>query len=121
MQGAVRSGGTTVLASRSMAEYGTSVTILRDHPGAEPAASAAPVATVASLAESPALPKLRIELLRAGPRELNTAVVLPTWYEPGSARLPVLMDPYGGPHGQRVLAAADAYLTSQWFATRASL
>ncbi len=26
------------------------------------------------------------------------------------------MDPYGGPHGQRVLASADAYLTSQWFA-----
>ena len=25
-----------------------------------------------------------------------------TWYEPGSAKLPVLMDPYGGPHGQRV-------------------
>ncbi len=76
------------------------------------------MAAVASLAESPALPKLRIELLRAGPRELNTAVLLPTWYEPGSARLPILMDPYGGPHGQRVLASADAHLTSQWFANQ---
>jgi dipeptidyl-peptidase-4 len=26
------------------------------------------------------------------------------------------MDPYGGPHAQRVLAASNAYLTSQWFA-----
>jgi dipeptidyl-peptidase-4 len=26
------------------------------------------------------------------------------------------MDPYGGPHGQRVLAAHNAHLVSQWFA-----
>jgi dipeptidyl-peptidase-4 len=26
------------------------------------------------------------------------------------------MDPYGGPHGQRVLAAHNPHLTSQWFA-----
>ena len=26
------------------------------------------------------------------------------------------MDPYGGPHAQRVVAARGAYLTSQWFA-----
>ncbi|MBC7271081.1 MAG: S9 family peptidase, partial [Streptomyces sp.] len=29
---------------------------------------------------------------------------------------PVLLDPYGGPHGQRVVAAHNAHLTSQWFA-----
>jgi dipeptidyl-peptidase-4 len=28
----------------------------------------------------------------------------------------VLMDPYGGPHGARVLKAAGAHLSSQWFA-----
>ncbi len=54
--------------------------------------------------------------MRAGDRELRTALVLPSWHEPGSAKLPVLMDPYGGPHSQRVLATADAYLTPQWFA-----
>src|SRR5262249_40838877 len=32
------------------------------------------------------------------------------------ARLPVLLDPYGGPHAQRVLASRPAYLSSQWFA-----
>ena len=26
------------------------------------------------------------------------------------------MDPYGGPHAQRVVAARNAHLTSQWFA-----
>jgi dipeptidyl-peptidase-4 len=74
--------------------------------------------TIASHAESPVLPKLRIDLRRAGKRELNTAVLLPTWHQPGSAKLPVLMDPYGGPHGQRVVASADAHLTSQWFANQ---
>ena len=74
------------------------------------------MATIGSLAEQPALGGLRVELLRAGQRELRTALLLPSGYQPGSAKLPVLMDPYGGPHGQRVLASADAYLTSQWFA-----
>ncbi|HEY2237795.1 MAG TPA: prolyl oligopeptidase family serine peptidase, partial [Streptosporangiaceae bacterium] len=36
--------------------------------------------------------------------------------EPGSGPLPVLLDPYGGPHAQRVLAGRGAFLTSQWFA-----
>ena len=51
-----------------------------------------------------------------GERELRTAVLFPTGHVPGSARLPVLMDPYGGPHAQRVVAARGAHLTSQWFA-----
>jgi dipeptidyl-peptidase-4 len=116
VQGAVRGGGTTVLTSRSLAGYGASVTVLRERPGGAQDAPAS--LTIASMAETPALPKLRIALLRAGSRELNTAVLLPTWYQPGSAKLPVLMDPYGGPHGQRVVASADAHLTSQWFANQ---
>jgi dipeptidyl-peptidase-4 len=128
VHGAIRRGGTTVLTSRSMAGPGLSVTILRDRPkegaqgateqgGSEHGASVpARAGTIASLAERPVLPGLRVELLRAGRRELRTALLLPSWHEPGSARLPVLMDPYGGPHAQRVLASADAYLTSQWFA-----
>ena len=129
----VRNGGTTVLTSRSMAGPGLTVAVLRDagsqppgspspqspspqspSPQSRPAGS--PVARIGSLAERPALPPLRAEFLRAGPRQIRTALLLPSWHEPGSARLPVLMDPYGGPHAQRVLHAADAYLTSQWFA-----
>ena len=143
VHGAVRRGGTTVLTSRSTAGPGLTVTILRDQSsdaeqgaseqgGRERGASQqggrergtseqgardqARAGTIASLAERPVLPGLRVELLRAGRRELRTALLLPSWHEPGSAKLPVLMDPYGGPHAQRVLASADAYLTSQWFA-----
>jgi dipeptidyl-peptidase-4 len=48
-------------------------------------------------------------------RGLPTALLLPSWHRPGTG-LPVLMDPYGGPHAQRVVAARNAHLTSQWFA-----
>ena len=57
----------------------------------------------------------RVTLRRPGERALPTALLLPSWHEPGTP-LPVLMDPYGGPHAQRVVAARDAHLTSQWFA-----
>jgi dipeptidyl-peptidase-4 len=55
-------------------------------------------------------------LSETGPRRLRTAVLLPSWHQPGSGRLPVLMDPYGGPHGQRVTGARAAFLEPQWFA-----
>jgi dipeptidyl-peptidase-4 len=58
----------------------------------------------------------RVSISRQGSHELRTALVLPRDHVPGSARLPVLMDPYGGPHAQRVLASRGAYLTSQWLA-----
>jgi len=57
----------------------------------------------------------RIALSRQGSRDLATALLLPSWWEPGTP-LPVLMDPYGGPHAQRVVQARTPHLTSQWFA-----
>jgi dipeptidyl-peptidase-4 len=116
VHGALRAGGTTVLASHSISQVGATVRILREPPGQDGRQTPAIVATIASLAEQPALPRLRIELLRAGRREIRTGLLLPSWHEAGSAKLPVLMDPYGGPHSQRVLASADIFLTSQWFA-----
>jgi dipeptidyl-peptidase-4 len=74
------------------------------------------VAGIASLAESPVLPAPRPVLFGAGPRQVRTAVLFPSWHEPGQGKLPVLLDPYGGPHAQRVLKARSAYLTAQWFA-----
>ena len=59
---------------------------------------------------------LNVRLLELGPRALRGALVLPAGHQPGDGALPVLLDPYGGPHAQRVLQAGDAYLTSQWFA-----
>jgi dipeptidyl-peptidase-4 len=54
------------------------------------------------------------EFFVVGDRALNVALCLPADHD-GSA-LPVLLDPYGGPHAQRVLRARNAYATSQWFA-----
>lgn len=59
--------------------------------------------------------------LQVGARGLPTTVLFPTGHRPGSRRLPVLLDPYGGPHGQRVINAARMYLTPQWFADQGFL
>ncbi|MFF4773994.1 prolyl oligopeptidase family serine peptidase [Microtetraspora fusca] len=59
---------------------------------------------------------LRVTFVPTGKRNLATAVLLPSWYEPGGGKLPVLMDPYGGPGAQRVLASGRMFLESQWWA-----
>ncbi|MBB2913483.1 dipeptidyl-peptidase-4 [Streptosporangium becharense] len=99
-------GGTLVVTGQTLDSEGSVARVL--HNGK-------PCGHIASHAERPGL-DLRVSLIRAGERDLSTAVILPSGHVPGSARLPVLMDPYGGPHAQRVLAASGAYLTSQWFA-----
>ena len=71
---------------------------------------------IACYDETPNLPAPRPAMLSLGPRQIRSALLFPSWHEPGSGPLPVLLDPYGGPHAQRVLAARGAYLTSQWFA-----
>jgi len=73
-----------------------------------------PVAVIRSFAERPGL-EPQITMLRAGRRELNAALLLPRDHSAGH-RLPILLDPYGGPHFQRVLRAQDAFLHSQWLA-----
>ncbi|MEV4743837.1 alpha/beta fold hydrolase [Streptomyces sp. NPDC049555] len=102
----VRSGAVTVLVSASLDEPGAAVRVLRD--GKQ-------IATVVSHAETPVL-TARPRLTRAGARRIPAAVLLPTGHRDGDGPLPVLMDPYGGPHGPRVVAAHNAHLTSQWFA-----
>jgi dipeptidyl-peptidase-4 len=98
-------GSTVVLTQRAL-----------DLPGGETVVQAgARRFVIESLAERPPLVP-RVELLRLGPRQLRGALVLPHGWRAGDAPLPVLMDPYAGPHAQRVVASADAFLTSQWFA-----
>ena len=71
---------------------------------------------LASHAETPTITP-NVTLLRTGERELATAVLLPTGRDPDDdAPLPVLLDPYGGPHAQRVTSSFNAYLSPQWFA-----
>ncbi|MDR6979401.1 dipeptidyl-peptidase-4 [Streptomyces sp. 3330] len=102
---AVRSGAVTVLVSAVLDRPGSVARVLRD---------GKPTATVRSYAEDPGLSP-RVFLTEGGARRVPCAVLMPTDY-PGDTPLPVLMDPYGGPHGPRVLAAHNAHLTSQWFA-----
>jgi dipeptidyl-peptidase 4 len=104
---AVGGGAVTVLSSTALDRFGSAVRVLRD--GAE-------VAAIASYAETPVL-TARPVLALAGKSRIPAAVLLPTGYDrERDGLLPVLMNPYGGPHGQMVLAAQNAHLTSQWFA-----
>ncbi|MPZ84392.1 MAG: prolyl oligopeptidase family serine peptidase [Actinophytocola sp.] len=106
VHGAVRGGDVTVLSSWTLERPGSVTDVLR---GDER------VAGIESLAVDPGVtPNLR--LLTLGERELRAALLFPTGYEPGSGKLPVLLDPYGGPHAQRVMASRNAYLGPQWLA-----
>jgi dipeptidyl-peptidase-4 len=102
---AVRAGGVTVLVSATLDRPGARARVLRD--GKE-------TATVLSYAEDPGLTP-RVTLTEGGARKIPCAVLMPQDYA-GDSPLPVLLDPYGGPHGQRVVAAHNPHLTSQWFA-----
>jgi dipeptidyl-peptidase-4 len=110
-------GGTVVQFSHT--EAGHAVTATPSDPartaGPSTARSASTQVTIACLAAEPVL-KPRITWLTVGARELRAALLLPSWYQPGT-KLPVLLSPYGGPAGQRVLRVrSSAFYEEQWFA-----
>ena len=106
---ATAAGGAIVLARRDLASNDLSVTVRKHGAGGEKPHR------IASLAPAPNLPHPQPKFLEAGPAGIRTAVLFPSWHQPG-ARLPVLMDPYGGPHHQKVMKATGAFLASQWLA-----
>ena len=69
--------------------------------------------SIQSFAETP-LVEPNVRILAVGPRGIPVAIVTPR--DGLATKLPVLFDPYGGPHAQRVVASRNAYLSSQWFA-----
>ena len=76
----------------------------------------AAVHSIDDLSEEPVI-EPRVTLHRVGARDIPVAVLFPnTDAEVPEGPLPVLLDPYGGPHAQRVLRNAHAFTTSQWFA-----
>jgi dipeptidyl-peptidase 4 len=93
-------GGTTVIRTATLAEPGAQWETLD---GVE----------LASYAASPSI-RSDVRLSFGGERRLATAVLLPAGHD--GSRLPVLVDPYGGPHGPRVVRSHNAHLASQWFA-----
>jgi dipeptidyl-peptidase-4 len=102
--GAAR-GDVVVVAWGSMDEDRTTTVVRR---------AGTRIATIESLAERPLI-QTNATLLRLGRRELRSALLLPSGGE-FDGPLPVLVDPYGGPHFQRVVRARSAFLQSQWFA-----
>ncbi len=102
---AVAGGDTLVLDSAT--PDGQTVTVLR---GGRPAGR------LAVLAEQPSVPDRGVHLT-LGPRDARGRLHLPSWYEPGAARLPVLLCPYSGP-GRQIVTRARGWWTvvAQWFA-----
>jgi dipeptidyl-peptidase 4 len=99
-----------VVSSTSFSEPGTTARVVRlDEDG-----DAKDLCPVRNVADTPDL-KLNATMVRLGERGLRGVLVLPTGHVPGT-KLPVLMDPYGGPHAQRALAAHNMHLASQWLA-----
>ena len=101
----VEGGDVLVLTSATPEELLSTTTVFR---------KGEPVAVIENRSERPVI-EARPKFLTLGERELRAALLLPNGREP-DAPLPVLMDPYGFPHGARVLRAAGAHVTSQWFA-----
>ena len=98
-------GDTTVVRSATLDRPGTTTVVHEPNGDHE----------IASFAETPLL-EPNVQLLTVGARDLAVAVLLPREFDPDGPPLPVLLDPYGGPHALRVTQAHNAYLTSQWFA-----
>ena len=104
VHGAVAAGGTAVVVSQTLDHDGT-VTRVRSRAGDDHVVSS----DAAELGFAP-----EVRLLTLTDRDLRAALVLPR--DGGDGPLPVLLDPYGGPHAQRVVQARVAYGTAQWFA-----
>jgi len=101
----VEGGDVTVLVSSTLDEPSARVSVLR---GGQKAAE------ISNASERPVV-RPRPIFLDLGDRELRAALCLPGSLNPDHP-IPVLMDPYGGPHGARVLRSLAEYPESQWFA-----
>jgi dipeptidyl-peptidase-4 len=66
-----------------------------------------------SHAETP-LVSPNVQFHVVGPRQVPVAILTPR--DGSTQELPVLFDPYGGPHAQRVVASNLSLAVSQWFA-----
>ena len=104
-----RRAGTTLLARNALEATASLTTVERADPPQ--------VVTIESFAEAATVHPV-IHTVTTGESLLRVVVLFPGGVVPDDEAppLPVLMDPYGGPHGQRVVEAGMAYLTSQWWA-----
>ena len=98
-------GSTMVLRSASLTDAGSITKVLEN--GSDKGS------TLESFALQP-LVRPNAVIHHYGPHRVATVVLLPQNHD--GLPLPVLLDPYAGPHAQRVLNAQSSFLTSQWFA-----
>ena len=104
---AVIGGSLAVVVSATLDEPNRRVAVVRTE-------GAKHLSELRSVAELPRITVRPQELVLAE-RGLRGVLLLPADAAPG-AKLPVLLDPYGGPHGQLAVASHNAYLSPQWFA-----
>ena len=104
VSGAVQSSGVLVVTTADMDHDGAATSVSR--PSGDPA-------VLVSHAEVPEVDP-QVRFLELGERGLRGALLLPS--DGGDGPLPVLLDPYGGPHAQRVLRQRGAFHASQWLA-----
>ena len=97
-------GDTMVVRRSSTTQRRATTTVIRGEHRVE----------ITSHAEEP-LVNPRPRFIRAAQRAIPCALLMPTNHVAGT-KVPVLMDPYGGPHAQRVVDSYSAHCTSQWFA-----
>ena len=95
-------GDTVVIRSATLSEVRTATRVNGKH-------------QIANNAETCLLTP-NVTMHRVGANKIATAIVLPNNHD--GSPLPILFDPYGGPHAQRVLCASSAYFASQWFANQ---
>ena len=102
---AVSNGSLTVIQSRSMDFDGVQTSIYIKN---------VQIAEVEDRSENPVI-TLNTNFHTLGERSLETVVLFPLNHD-NSTPLPVILDPYGGPHAQRVRSARGLFGVSQWFA-----
>jgi len=102
----VRGADVDVIASTSLDAVSTTWQVFR---------AGKPIGALTSYADAPnQIPK--VSILRAGDREIVTAVLFPSDHVAGSGPLPVVVSPYGGPHHSEVVETGLAFASDQWIA-----
>ncbi|MBG01551.1 MAG: S9 family peptidase [Acidimicrobiaceae bacterium] len=102
---AASNGVITVIQSRNMDVHGVKTTIFEGD---------SPISEIQDLSEKPII-SLNVNFHRLGENKLESVVLFPQNHD-GSMPIPILLDPYGGPHAQRVRCAQGLFGVSQWFA-----
>ena len=121
VHGGVVDGSTLVVSSATPDRTGAATTVNRLSLGTTGGGALDPEAVdateVATIESHSTDPGFRAEpfFVSLGSRELASALFLPTAHN-GRDPLPVILDPYGGPHAQRVLKVETPHLASRWLA-----